>query len=154
MANESERSPRLFVGDLEGRFRPIAPEGVTIPMWGNPVSPDGRTVAAQDANEGIRLFATDAGEPRHVEGSKAGDRPIQWSEDGRSLYVWAKGTLPAKVFRIEVSTGRRQLWREFMPSDPAGIVQIETLVLTPDERAYAYTYERSLDELYVIEGLR
>jgi hypothetical protein len=154
MANESERSPRLFVGDLEGRFRPIAPEGVTIPMWGNPVSPDGRTVAAQDANEGIRLFATDAGEPRHVEGSKVGDRPIQWSEDGRSLYVWAKGTLPAKVFRIEVSTGRRQLWREFMPSDPAGIVQIETLVLTPDERAYAYTYERSLDELYVIEGLR
>jgi len=36
----------------------------------------------------------------------------------------------------------------------AGIRSIETLALTPDGRYYAYNYTRSLDVLYVIDGLR
>ncbi|MFN2447406.1 MAG: hypothetical protein ABR606_17700 [Vicinamibacterales bacterium] len=44
--------------------------------------------------------------------------------------------------------------RELIPADPAGVVEIMTLVLTPDAKAYAYTYVRALSDLYLVEGLR
>ena len=59
-----------------------------------------------------------------------------------------------RVVRVDVVSGRRELWKEFAPSDPAGVVEIQAIELTPDASAYAYTYVRILSELYVAEGLR
>ena len=41
-----------------------------------------------------------------------------------------------------------------MPSDPAGIVVIWTVVMTPDAKSYAYTYGRFLSELYLVRALQ
>jgi hypothetical protein len=64
------------------------------------------------------------------------------------------GQVPARVFRLDPFTGRRDLWKEFAPSDPAGIVEVQAIVMTPDAASYAYTYIRILSTLYVAEGLR
>ena len=45
-------------------------------------------------------------------------------------------------------------WKELVPTDPAGVVEIMGVVATPDLRSFAYTYVRLLTELYVVDGLQ
>ena len=40
-----------------------------------------------------------------------------------------------------------------MPDDPAGVVQIGPVAVTPDGNAFVYGYERALSELFVVRGL-
>lgn len=41
-----------------------------------------------------------------------------------------------------------------MPPDPAGIAAIGGMAVTPNGKSYAYSYVRSLADLYVVEGLK
>ena len=41
-----------------------------------------------------------------------------------------------------------------MPSDPAGVIHIGPIVLTPDGKTYVYGYHRTLSDLYLTEGLK
>jgi hypothetical protein len=80
---------------------------------------------------------------------------LRWSADGRFLFVRASGVgLPARVDRVEVSTGRRMPWKLLQPADPAGIDRISDIVMTPDGQSYVYQAARLLSELYLAEGLR
>ncbi len=148
---EAGKSRRLWVRDLNGgEPRPISPEGMGA---GSAVSPDGRTVAALLDGQ-IRLFPVDGGEPRVMPGQEAGDLPICWDDDGRSLYVYHPMDLPLKVYRVDVLTGRRNLWKSIDPTDTAGAEWIGNLLLAPAAGAYSYSVRRSFADLYVIEGLQ
>ena len=68
--------------------------------------------------------------------------------------MYAHGELPARVVRLDLATGNRQPWREVLPTDPAGVVTIVPLLVTPDGRSYVYSYPRILSQLYVGEGLQ
>jgi hypothetical protein len=46
------------------------------------------------------------------------------------------------------------LWKEIAPSDRAGVEAGFTLQITPDGKYYAYSFQRLLSDLYLIEGLR
>ena len=145
---------RLFVQGLDaGQPRPISPEGVGGAFA---VSPDGSLVAAQRLDGKIALYPVDGGETRPVPGAGEGDLPVQWSADGRSLYVRSPVELysPARVFRLDLKTGKRMLWKELFPEDPAGDVGTDVVRLTPDGKWYAYSYLRVLSDLYLVEGLR
>ena len=61
---------------------------------------------------------------------------------------------PARVFKIDIATGRRELWKTIAPADRSGLVAIDNIVMTPDARSYAYSYQRILTNLEVAEGLR
>jgi hypothetical protein len=54
---------------------------------------------------------------------------------------------------VDVRTGRRQLWTNILPPDPAGILLLGPVVVAPDGRSLAYTWFRALSNLYVAEGL-
>ncbi len=78
-----------------------------------------------------------------------------WSEDGRSLIVQTFGAVPKQVFRVDVETGRKTLWKEIQPADRSGIASIDTVFFTHDGGGYAYSYVRvESSDLYVVEGLR
>jgi hypothetical protein len=53
-----------------------------------------------------------------------------------------------------LSTGKRTLVLRLMPADPSGVVNMQTVVLSRDGRAYACNYRRILSELLVVEGLK
>lgn len=74
--------------------------------------------------------------------------------DGRVLYVSRPEGLPAKIFRLDMATGERVLWKEIAPSDPAGVFGIDPILLTRDGKAYVYSYRRLLTDLYLVEGLK
>ena len=106
-----------------------------------------------------RLFAISGGDGRAVPALKPGDIPLQWSRDGRYVYTVdaAEGARPAAVdvFRVELTTGDRVLWKTLAPSDPVGVEDMRgNVVITPDAQAYCYSYQRRLGDLFVVDGLK
>jgi hypothetical protein len=79
--------------------------------------------------------------------------PLRWSEDGRYLYV-ATTEIPARILRIDVTANSYLVWKTVAPSDPAGVHQIFTMLLTGDAQTAIYSYERKLSEVYVVDGWR
>jgi eukaryotic-like serine/threonine-protein kinase len=142
---------RTYVTDFAGgAARQIAPAG----LIGNIPSPDGRWVASNGTERGILLLATGGGEPRPVPGTALQDRPFGWSPDQRFLYVYRRGEVPARTFRIELATGRKEPWRDLAPPDRAGVTSIVDPHLAADGIHYAYSYLRNLSDLYLAEGFR
>ena len=147
---ESGHASREWRPDPDGgKALPLTPEGVT----GHPVSPDGHHFPVVEADGGLKLFPLDGSETRSVTRLEPGEYPIRWSADGRTLYVCNRNQTPASVHRIDVATGRKSLWREFRPADPAGFQGFTWISLTADEKAYAYGYRRTLVDLYLADGL-
>ena len=146
----------LLVDTLDETVKPLSPEHI----WGEAyrpfaVSPDGRYVAGMTNQQTISLYAVDGGAPPvAVTGAEAGEVPIQWSADAASLFVYRPTALPARVYKVNLATGARELWKEFTPTDPAGVYKIAPICITPDASAHAYDALRMLSDLYVADGLR
>ncbi len=152
-ANEPGRGVRLYLQDIEGSApKAISPEGYLA--FDHCVSPDGRLVAVSGPDQRPYLYPLGGGEPSPVRGLAPGDIPVAWSGDGRFLLIGRRGEVPLKVYRLELATGQKELWRELVPPDPAGIITVGRIAVTPDGTAFAYSYTRSLADLYVVEGLR
>ena len=96
----------------------------------------------------------DGGDARPVPGLLPGEYPLRFSPDGRSIYVWKRGDLPARIGRVELETGKRDVFKDLLPADPAGVERISNVLVTPDGKGYAYCYARLLSDLFVVEGLR
>jgi Tol biopolymer transport system component len=152
-ASEPGRGSRLYVRDIPGgKPRAISPEGYR--SFPRTVSPDGKLVAALGPDQRLYLYPVAGGEPSPIPGVTAEDTPIGWSAGGSSLYVYRRRELPAKVYRLDIATGHKELWRELMPPDPAGVLNISLPLVTPDGKVYVYRYIRTLSDLYLVEGLK
>ena len=117
-----------------------------------PLSPDGRSVAT--TTNSLNYISPAGGGPSHeVPGTTRGDVVLGWTEDSRGLYVFQRGEVPARIYRLDVATGRRQLWKQLGPADRAGVPRINYAVITPDGRWYAYTFGRYQTDLYLVTGL-
>ena len=87
-------------------------------------------------------------------GLKSGEHLTGWSGDGRFLLVQTETPIPARVYRVDVQTGEKTLWKEISPSEPSGVIKIRDVQFTADEAGYAYGYARvESSNLYLVEGL-
>jgi hypothetical protein len=145
---------RVWVLDVDGgAARPITPTGIRTYFGGNPVSPDGRWIATADAGERLALYPVDGGEPRPVAGDTRGKQVIRFSGDGRALYLFAHGEVPARVVRHDLETGEETPWRELVPRDAAGITHVCPVVIAADGQSYAYSFVRHMSELFLLRGV-
>ena len=78
---------------------------------------------------------------------------MAWTPDARWLWLFRRNEVPARIERLEIATGRRQLWKTLVPADP-GVYSLINFNITPTGSAYCYSYRRRLSDLYLIEGLR
>jgi len=153
LGSEPEHGVRLYVQDLDaGKPRAISPEGVSATQF--VISPDGKSVAAVGPDQNGYIYSVDDGEPRPIPGFPAGDTPVAWAADGRSLYIYRSGELPAQVQRLDLASGQKQLWKQLMPADDAGVTDIGPILITPDTKTYVYEYGRTLSDLYLVDGLK
>ena len=130
--------------------RPITPEGVL----GNIVSPDGQYLLAIDDKRQRWIYPLAGGEPKKLAVSLESDEGIvSFFGDDNTLLVRNRA-LPVKVFRIDIATGRRELFKEIVPADPAGVQSIPGVRFSADGKSYAYTVGRFLSDLYVVDGLK
>ena len=151
--NEAEKGEKLYVLEVAtGKARAITPEGVNGNSFS--ISPDSQWVAAIGPDQHDYLYPVEGGEPRLIPGASQDEQPITWSADARFLYVYQPGELPAHVYRIDIKSGQRTLWKDLMPTDPAGVENIGPILLTPDAKTCVFGYHRNLADLYLVEGLK
>jgi eukaryotic-like serine/threonine-protein kinase len=151
--NEPGKGVRLYVRDIaSGKSEPITQEGVNGTSF--VISPDSQWVAGIGPDQKGYLYPIAGGEPRPIAGLNPGEQPITFSSDSRSLYVYQPGELPALVNRLDLQTGQRSLWKQLMPSDPAGVETIGPILMTPDAKTCVFGYHRMLADLYLVEGLK
>jgi eukaryotic-like serine/threonine-protein kinase len=150
-ASEPGKGSRAYVLDLAGgKPRAFTPEGLT---GGGAASPDGKSMALNDAERRPTIYPIDGGDPKPIPGLDPGDSPIQWSQDGGTLYVTREGEVPRPIYRYSFATGKKSLWKELVPADRAGLVRIEAVWLTPDGAHYAYSINRvTASDLFVVTG--
>ncbi len=149
---------RSYVQDLSGgQPRPVTDEGMIALL----VSPDGKYLLGLASGHGpdgkYYLCPIDGSKPTPVSGLGLGEVPIQWSADGRALYVREDGDFDSGIYRLNLSTGGRELVKKIVP-DPVGLIGLEVkpggIQITPDGKSYVYTYWSYVDNLFLLEGLK
>ena len=151
-ANEPGRGPRLYERDFpSGKPRALTPEGYR--GLRGMVSPDGAWAIVTGPDRKTYLYPLTGGEPTVVPGIDADDRVGGFGSDAHSAYVYRQGETPTNVYRVDLTTGHRQPWRAMTPADPGGVSEVSALP-TPSGDSYVYSYNRTLSDLYLVEGLK
>jgi serine/threonine protein kinase/WD40 repeat protein len=132
----------------------LTPDGIDYVRSGHAVSPDGKWVTATPIDGSPRLYSLEGGDSIAIPGLEEGEVPVQWTGDGKEIFAYRPGELPARVWRVDIESGDRSFWGELAPSDPAGVFGIDYLAISPDGAGYVYSYRRLLSTLYVFEGLQ
>ena len=148
--------PRGFIQEIPaGLPRAITPVGVSLA--GKAAVRDDNSILGRVGGT-WRLFPINGGEAQAVPALGPGDIPLQWSDNGRYVYTVdniANVSPTVEVFRVELTTGVRVLWKTLTPPDPVGVQGLRgTVVITPDARSYCYSYMRRLGDLFVVDGLK
>jgi len=144
---------RLYAQDIEGEPSPISEEGIVGPAA---VSPDGREALGLDPARRVVRCATDGSGTHVIDGLGTGYIPIQWSQDGRSVYVKPRagaGTLPIGIMRYDLDQGTMTLARKLTVTDPVGVRTIDSALMTRDGRTFVFDYVRRLSVLYLLTGV-
>ena len=118
------------------------------------ISPDGSQIAGLDENQNAAVVSASGG-PLSVLPIPFHSAPLDWSADGKSLFVKEINCCPPmKIYRYDFATSRCQLWKQVEPGDHVGLSYIMDAVVARDEHSYAYSYVRTLSELFVVDGWR
>ena len=151
--NEPGKGVRYFIQDISGgQPRAFSPEGVDALSFA--VSPDGQTVAGVGPNQKGYLYSVSGGEPKILAGMEEGDLPINFTSDGSAVFVYHTGEIPAKVYRVDLASGKKSVWKEIAPLDPTGVSTMAPVLMTPDGKSYVYGFHRTVGDLYLVEGLK
>lgn len=150
IGKEKGHALRTYVQDIAGGPpRPITPEGII----GYLVSPDGKFVVGRATDEKKGLYAVNGSESRDIPGADNDDRVIGWA-DAQSLYVFRDRERPLRIFKLNVANGHKELQKEILPDDLAGVLGSINVLITPDAKWYVYAFTRQLSDLYLVKGLR
>ena len=152
---EPGRPRRIFVVPIAGgRPRAVTPEGVQWFANEVVVSPDSRYVLGLGGGK-IQRYPLDGGAPLPIDGLMAGDQPLRFSGDGRLLWVLGRDRPPARIFRLDLATRQRTLWREITDADPAGLIPgFLRVLISSDGASYVYGYSKTQSDLYVADGVK
>ena len=148
---------RMYLQDLAGgKPRAVTPV-ITVKSYyfeTHLVSPDGKFLFARDTSGKAKLYPVAGGEPQDLAGLMPEDVWMTWTKGGREAYVFHDEKTSATVYRLDVTSGKRQLVAKVAPVDPAGVTSISNVLYTPDGKAYAYSDTQELSELFIVAGVK
>jgi Tol biopolymer transport system component len=149
---ESGHGRRDYMIDVStGDSKPITPEGVA----GVVLSPDGRSAAVRGPDGKLGIWPLEGSGFRPIPGLDSIYFVAGFSPDGGSVYVASsRPEKTAKVYQVNVETGKMELWKTFGGEGGAGVNQTGAPRFSADGSAYAYVYVRVLSEAYVVTGLK
>ena len=80
--------------------------------------------------------------------------PAGWTESPRALFARPRDNRRiCPVYRVDLTSGARTLWKELGPQDPTGTPTVTALTVAADGRSYAYTYARVDSDLFLVSGV-
>ena len=147
VGSKAGHAVQSWMQDLNGGApEPITPQGVS----GTQVSPDGKLLCARDEDGTIWIYPIKGSKPKPLKGAEKGDIPVGWGQDEKQFYVARSDHLPIRVYRLDVTTGKRDLVREFAPRDTAGVIpDISSVFARGKGPTLVYSYFRLQSDLYL-----
>ena len=139
---------------------PVTPDDrsgeYTNDLGTRPISPDGKTIALPDRQGQLVLFPLDKppSQGTVVPGITGVLNVLRWTPDGCCVYVRGTPILPVTVRKIDVSRRSDTVWRRLDNIDPIGLGSVYSIQIADDGRAYYYTFQRSLSDLFLVDGVR
>jgi Tol biopolymer transport system component len=144
---------RTYLQPLDGGAPvSITPEGVAA-SFAMPISPDGLYLIAASTS-GHAMYPIHGGPVKAINGVTGDDYVDEWSSDGKYLFVHQRTQVPSNVFRVEIATGKRELYKQIAPPDPAGVESVIHFGLSKNGESYVYVCRIVLSDLYVVDGLK
>jgi eukaryotic-like serine/threonine-protein kinase len=151
--SEPGHALRFYMQDLQaGKPQAITPDGSGT--WTVLISPDGKRVVGNGPDGKYYFFPVDGGQAQPAPGIESGESIDGWSAHGRSFFVHNSMGLPVTISRVDAMTGKRTIWKQITPADPAGVDAFQGIAITPDEKSFVYSYRRRLSDLYLVDGLK
>ena len=150
---EPGHAGRNYVIDLAtGDAKPITAEGYA----GEALSPDERSILVYQPDGKIGVWDIGSNALRAIPNSPPQYYTTGWTPDGTSAYVLPNDQFnrTAKVYLLNVSTGKMDFWKTFGAEMPAGGAGVGGPHFSRDGRAYAYEYGQNLSQAYVVRGLK
>jgi hypothetical protein len=152
-AAEPGHDSRVYIGDSEGGVpKPLTPEGHRAPRGRSMI--DARRFLTRGPNEKVYVYSIEGGEPAPVPAISPADVILGPGAKDGTAYVRRGGDLPARIVRLDLASGREEPYRDLVPADATGIVDLIGIRVTRDGRYWGYSYGRLLSDLYLVEGLK
>jgi Tol biopolymer transport system component len=150
---EAGHGARDYLIDLSnGNAKPVTPEGVT----GARLSPDGRNAAVMGPDGQWGVWPLDGSGFRPIPSLDSKFNVTGWTPDASSLYASSNRLQQrtARVYRVNVATGKMDLWKTFGESMSVGVTNVGAPHISDDGNAYAYVYSQVLSQAYVVRRLK
>ncbi|HEY1467946.1 MAG TPA: winged helix-turn-helix domain-containing protein, partial [Candidatus Acidoferrum sp.] len=151
VGSESDHGQRCYVQSVEaGKPRAFTADGVGFCS----VSPSGQILAVTEDHRALLYDSESSNKPYKEFTIQPGELPSGWSADGRFLYLSQTRETPMTISRLELASGRRQMWKQLPPPPDNSVMKSEAVVISRDGQSYAYTYSHHLSDLYLVQGLK
>jgi eukaryotic-like serine/threonine-protein kinase len=126
---------------------PVTPEGVIAIADAMP----SESVLGWSPDGALARYPLKGGTPMPVV-ARVPKETYPLAADERVVYVGQPG-VPGRIDYIDLKSGQRTAWQTVRPEDAAGVFLVDTFVVAPNRAAYAYSYQRFLQDLYLITGV-
>jgi eukaryotic-like serine/threonine-protein kinase len=149
-ASDDSGTVRTYSQEISGgEPKPVSPPDVGIVL----AAPDGKSFLGITPEKQYRIYPLDDGIGREVVGIAADEYPIQWLDDNRTLLVRRRPGIPVPVYKVDVVTGRRTLWKQFDVTDKVGVNGIGFISVSRDGAHYLYAPGHAFSVLYSVNGI-
>jgi hypothetical protein len=131
--------------------------GKPVPVNGLPymdfvtVSPDGTRIAGATTTDAGLVFDLGSHSARQISPA-LNALPIAWTRNNKDLYAVTFRASTYRIVKVNLQTGKFELWKTITPGDQAGVIGLAGMVIAPATGAYAYSTNLNLSRLYVVDG--
>jgi Tol biopolymer transport system component len=139
---------RTWVQPLEGKPQPLTAEDERFVA----LSPDGASVLASGPS-GYVLYPSGGGASRPAPTLRPEDVVLGFAAGGKAVYVAPKADR-SRIFRLDLASGERRMWKQLRTAEPAGVRDIQDIRITPDGQSVAFEVYRTISDLYLATGLK
>jgi eukaryotic-like serine/threonine-protein kinase len=151
MASPSGQPEAIYITDVNGSTPKQLSPGNS--PWGS-IAPDGNSFFIFQNGAWVVRSVSD-GSSKPMPGIQVGEGPIKWASDAKHVFVQATSATGLTIYKVDVESGQRELWRVVTPKDQVGLrpMNIPTAI-TPDGRWMVFTYRTQLGQLYQSDNLK
>ncbi|MGA9529233.1 MAG: protein kinase [Terriglobales bacterium] len=145
MGNHTNESARPYISDRNGSApRQVSAGNTAFPA----VAPDGDSFIVFE-NKAMAIRSIKSGTSRPLRGVQADDLIIGWTSDSTQLFVQKVTPKGADIYKVNVDSGKRDLWQTLAPKDNVGLQPMNfPSGITPDGRWMVFVHRNYLGQLY------
>ena len=100
-------------------------------------------------NKAMAIRSIKSGSTRPLPGIQPEELIIGWTSDSKYLFVQTMTATGANIYKVDVESGRRELWQPLAPKDTVGLQPMNFPAgITPDGHWMVFVHRNYLGQLY------